>query len=451
MIAKNHSSVDIVIVGAGLAGLAAALECKKRNSSFVVLEARNRPGGRAHTIHMSDGYNIDLGAHWVSKNHTRVRELIKQFNLQSTPTYNSGQTIFEINGKIRKGAGLKPLTTLGKLDLYMLKTKLKKLIEKLPKGVPLTTPFSYELDKQTIYEFIQNNMFSKDGKEFYTMVIEEIFCSKTHEISVLDWIWCIKSTEEINYLLKAENEWIIEGAGGLAERMADTLGESIFYESAVERISYQEEDATIFTPTKQWKAKKVIVAAPPNLTTRIKFDPPLPPIRVQLSERSGMPSVIKMIIIYDKPFWRKARLNGKVFSPLLFSMDSSPPNKSKGVLTILITGENAIKLQGKSEMQRKQEIIKALVTFFGHKASAPLSIIEKNWAEDEWTRGGYGTHYGTGVLTHYGAGLFIPVSNTIYWAGTEAATVWRTYMEGAVQSGQDTANEVIDSLDFKNK
>lgn len=393
--------VDIVIIGAGMAGLAAALECKESNYSFVVLEARNRPGGRVYSIETNEGNTIDLGAHWIGVHHSRIKSLVNQFGLKTTSTYTDGKTIYNINGRIRKRLRLPPLSPLGIIDLYNLKRKINKLVSKLPYNEPLSPSLSIELDKQTIYEFIQKNMFTSEGKEFYTMVMEEIFCSKIYEVSALDFMLCIKSTGSINYLFKAEDEWLTEGAQELPKRMAESLGPFVYYNSAVERISYLKDYAYVYTNKKVWKTKRVIIAIPPNLTTRIDFVPPLPGNRVQLCERSGMPSVTKVVIIYEMPFWRDVGLSGKVFSnqfPFIFSMDSSPPNQSKGILTVLITGENARLLGRMSDTKRKLTIINSLVKLFGHKAANPISIYEKIWSEDEWTRGGYATHYATGVL-----------------------------------------------------
>lgn len=445
----NINDVDVVIVGAGLAGLAAALELKKKNYSFVVIEARNRYGGRLHSIVTDNGVTIDLGAQWVGSNHKRLKRLIADFDLHTTPTYTKGKTIFQVSGKKRNGKGkIPPLSPIGLLDMLNLKRKINKLIKQIPAKTPWTSLVAHELDKQTIDSFIQTNMFSQEGRTFYGMVVEEALCAKLYEVSALNLLWCIKTTDSGNYLLEAENEWIVEGAQVLADRIAESLGNNIIYHSPVEQIIYDKDFAIVHTANNCWKAQKVIIAIPPNLSTRIKFSPPLPAQRIQLSDRAGLASVIKMIFVYEQPFWRKDGLNGKVYSdqsPVKLIMDSSPPHGRKGVLTVLITGECA-RLMGTMEAStRQQKVIKALVYFFGTKASHPQSVYEKNWSEDEWTRGGYGTHFATGVLTQFGTALTEPVSS-LYWAGTETATEWRTYMEGAVQSGQNIAIEVISTI-----
>ncbi|WP_102348595.1 flavin monoamine oxidase family protein [Bacillus sp. Marseille-P3661] len=444
----NVYDVDIVIVGAGMAGLAAALECKKHQISFVVLEARNRPGGRLCSILTEDNITIDLGAQWVSTHHHRVKSLIKDFGLHTTSTFTKGQTLYQYNGKIKKSKSLPPLSPLGMLDLFMLKRKIKQLVKQLPDDVPLSSGLCYQLDKQTVAQFIQANMFSEEGRTFYKMSVEEVLCTKAEQVSLLDLLWCIKSTGFVNYLLEAEHEWIVEGAQTLAERVADFLGQSIFFNTPVEGISYGDKRTIVLTKEKDWCTKKVIITIPPNLTNEVKFHPPLPAKRIKLSECTNMPAVIKMVLVYPQPFWRNAGLNGKVYSnvsPVILTMDSSPPDGIKGILTVFISGDDAEIMSKYNSTKRKHKIIQTLVKFFGPKAGQPETIYEKDWSEDRWTQGGYGSHYTTGVLTKFGTALFERVSS-LYWAGTENATEWRTYMEGAVESGQRVANEIINEL-----
>ncbi|WP_134699382.1 FAD-dependent oxidoreductase [Ammoniphilus sp. YIM 78166] len=441
--------VDIVIVGAGMAGLSAALECQRNQCSFVVLEARDRPGGRIQTIRTKDGQVLDLGAQWVGANQSRLQALIDTYGLHTTPTYTRGKTIYEIKGKLREGGRLPPLSPLGALDLFLLKRKINQRIKRLPQYPWIHSPHAYEFDQQTIDQFIENNMFSQDAKAFYKMVIEDRMCCSMSEVSLLDLLFLVQSTGTDNYLMEAETEWIVEGAQSLAERMAQSLGSAILYSSPVLRISYGGRVTSVYTENQCWKTQKVILAVPPNLTTRIQFHPPLPALRAQLSERSGMPSVIKMAVLYPGPFWRSKGWNGRMYSnqePIMSTMDISPPNESTGILAVFITGKQAREMGRMTVGEREQKVIQSLTKFFGPQASQPQAFYEKIWSEEEWTKGGYATHYAPGVLTQFGHALFEPVSNRLHWAGTEAAMEWRTYMEGAVQSGQQIATEVIRSL-----
>ncbi len=444
---KPHkATVDIIIVGGGLAGLAAALECHKANCSFVVLEARDRPGGRIYSIHTDDGIPIDLGAQWIRHDHHRMRTLLRDFGLHTAPSYTKGQSIYDLKG--RRHVSTSPLSLIGMFDLFLFKLSVSKLIQQLPDGLPFPSKLATRLDQQSVEHFLENRLFSRQGRAYYKMITEEVLCTKATAVSALDLMWCIKATGSNNVLLEAEEEWIVEGAHALTQRIADSLSPNVYYQSPVENIWDQGHTVQVFTRNQCWIGQKVIVTVPPNLTHTIQFNPPLPAIRTQCCEQSIMPAVIKAAVVYSHPFWRQFGLNGKVLSnqgPLSFVMDSSPPYKRRGILTVILTGERALLMEPLDASARKQQVIQALVGYFGKQARNPLEYFEKVWTHDEWTRGGYGIHYPKGVLTKLGRALFDPVSS-IYWAGTEAATEWRMYMEGAVESGQRAAHHAMNAL-----
>ncbi|WP_332692563.1 flavin monoamine oxidase family protein [Halalkalibacter lacteus] len=448
-IMSNKKKVDIVIVGAGLAGLTAALELKKLNYSFVVLEARNRPGGRIHSTVTSDNVTIDLGAQWIGPHHKRMMRLIAEYGLQLIPTYRTGNTIYEMKGKRKKTKGKLPtLSPIAIADIMKMKRKIDKISRKVPFDTPWTSKLAQQLDKITLAEFIKTNSHTKAGMSFSKLLIEEALCANLYEVSALDFLWCIRAAGSIDHLLAAEDYWIAEGAETLINRIAESLGETIHLNQPVLRVMYDEKTVTVYTEKESWQAKKVIVTTPPNLLTRICFDPPLPASRVQLSERAGLPSVIKMICVYDQPFWREGGLSGTAYSdqnPVKLTIDSSPLDGRRGVLTVLIGGDSARQIESLPLESKQVEIKKALVRLLGEKAAFPIEMFEKDWSAEEWTRGGYGTHFATGVISQFGASLNSPIG-PIHWAGTETASEWRMYMEGAIQSAERVTVEVINAI-----
>jgi monoamine oxidase len=446
---NNRAKVDVVIVGAGLAGLTAALELKKKNCTFVVLEARNRVGGRVHTTFTGDNVTLDLGAQWVGPNHKKMMRLIAEYGLHLIPTYSKGKTIFDFNGKRKKTKGKVPtMSPFALADMANFKRKIDKIIRQIPSSSPWSSMLACQLDQMTLEEFIRTNLHSKSGKLFYRLLFEEALCAKLYEVSALDFLWYIKAAGSIDHMLLAEGYWITEGAETLVKRISESLRETIKLSQPVQRITYDEKTVTVFTENESWEAQRVIATIPPNLVTRIQFDPPLPASRVQLSERSGLPSVIKMICVYDRPFWRKSGFNGTAYCdqfPVMLTMDSSPEDENRGVLTVLIGGSSARKIETLPLELRKIKVKNTLRHLFGKKAAFPIEMFEKDWSADEWTRGGYGTHFAPGVISQFGAALTCPVG-PIHWAGTETASEWRMYMEGALQSGERVVNEVLKAI-----
>ncbi|WP_035663217.1 flavin monoamine oxidase family protein [Halalkalibacter akibai] len=439
---------DVVIIGAGLAGLTAAIELKKKKVPFVVLEARNRAGGRVYSLQKED-IQVDLGAQWISPHHKRMKKLLRKYDLHLVSTYRQGKTIYNFDGIIQQNTSPWPnMSVVERLDIWKMKKVLNDKSKSFEAKAPWEFKIAQELDKITVEQLINHHMYTSFGKSFYQLMLEEALCSKLFEVSALDLLWCIRAAGSVERLLTAEDLWIKEGVGTLVEKMARSLPGQIEYEQPVTSINSEFKETIITTSKQIWKAKKVILALPPNLLTHIKFIPILPVTRAQLNERAGLPSVMKMVFIFNKPFWRDVGLNGNVYSnegPIKLTVDTSPPLKNKGVLTVLITGESARLLSEKTIEQRKQTIIENLVHYFGEKAEDTLNIIEKDWSAEEWTRGGYGAHFSPGVLSQFGVTLSKPVG-PLHWAGTETATEWRMYMEGAVQSGERVAEEIVQAL-----
>ncbi|MFC0562442.1 flavin monoamine oxidase family protein [Halalkalibacter alkalisediminis] len=438
--------IDVVIIGAGLSGLVSALELKKHKIPFVLLEARSRAGGRIHTIESGEGVPVDLGAQWISPYHERVKKLVRDYGLRLVSTYREGKTIYDIDGVIEKTEKAWPSMSLfEQVDICHFKRELNKRSKKINSTQPWESQLARELDKKTVEEFLELHTYTPLAKSFYRLLLEEALCSKLYEVSTLDLLWCIRGAGSIERLLTAEDLWIEEGAECLVRKISESLNEQIRYDSPVKTITYEDNQAVVFTDQQTWKAKKVIVAMPPNLLTRIHFDPPLPANRAQLNERAGLPSVIKIIFVYERPFWREQGLSGMVYSNqglVKLTIDSSSPKSKNGVLTALVTGDSARKLSEKSSEMRKKEERENLVRFFGKEALQTREIHEKDWSAEEWTRGGYGTHFSAGIISQFGQTILPPIG-PLHWAGTETATEWRMYMEGAVQSGERAATEVI--------
>ncbi|MCL7748276.1 flavin monoamine oxidase family protein [Halalkalibacter alkaliphilus] len=446
---KGLNEVNVVIVGAGLAGLTAAHELKKRDVSFIILEARSRAGGRVYSTMSDENLPIDLGAQWIGPGQKRMMRLAEEYNLQLTPTFQKGKTLFHLRGKKNKTKGNMPkLSALATLNMMILKKKIDKLSKQIPANEPWTSELAKQLDKMTLEEFIQVHSHSNSASAYYRLIIEELLCAKLYEVSALDFLWCIKSAGSIDDLLAAESFWFKDGAGKLIDKLIEPLTEFIYFDHPVQRIIYEEKKAVVYARNQSWTTSEVIITIPPNFITNIHFDPPLPSDRVQLSERAGLPSVTKLIFIYDRPFWRELGLNGTAYSdqpPVNLTIDSSPEDGKRGILTVLIGSKSARDLASMKAEARHDLVKKALIRFFGKEAELPLRVFEKDWTADMWTHGGYGTHFPTGVISHFGPSLIEPVG-PIHWAGTETAFEWRMYMEGAVQSGERVVSEVLNRL-----
>jgi len=186
------------------------------------------------------------------------------------------------------------------------------------------------------------------------------------------------------------------------------------------------------------------VTVPPTLAGRLEYDPPLPSWRDQLTQRMPAGSVIKTYATYPEPFWRKDGLNGQAAAdagPVKVTFDNSPPSGRPGVLTGFLEGQDARAWARRSPAERREAVIGCFVRYFGDAAAMPDQYAERDWMAEEFTRGCYGAHFAPGTWTSYGQAWRAPAGR-IHWAGAECAPQWNGYMEGAVRSGEATAEAV---------
>jgi monoamine oxidase len=194
--------------------------------------------------------------------------------------------------------------------------------------------------------------------------------------------------------------------------------------------------------------QRVIVAIPPPLAGRLQYAPALPALRDQLTQRMPFGSVMKVIAIYDKPFWRDQGFTGQVVSdkgPAQVTFDNTPPEGSPGALMAFIEASTARQLNPVSKAELKAKVLDNFGTYFGDAARHPKAFYEKRWDNDIWHRGCPVCVTAPGVLLDYGTAIRKPVGR-IHWAGTETATYWNGYMDGAVRSGERAAAEVRPQL-----
>jgi monoamine oxidase len=440
---------DVVVVGAGLAGLTAARELTGAGLDVRVLEARDRVGGRTlnHSVGDRPEDVVELGGQWVGPTQLEVMALAEDLGLQTYPTHNEGKNLFEAKlGKVKRYSGTIPM--LGPLvmaDYGRADLRLKRLIKKVSPEAPWEAPKAEELDGQTFETWIRGATRTTTAREAIAMACHAVFAVEPSELSLLHVLFYAASAGGWDDLLDteggAQQDRIVGGSQLISLRMAEELGDRIQLSTPVRSIR-SDGDGVVVGDV---RARRVIVAIPPALAGRIEYDPILPGPRDQLTQRMPMGSVIKTMTIYDEPFWREEGLSGSAISlpgPAQVIFDNTPPNGSPGVLLGFLEADDARVLGRVSEAQRREAVVGGLARIFGPRASKPSGYVEKNWSAEPYSRGCYAGVLGPGGWTSFGTFLREPIDR-IHWAGTETATRWMGYFDGAVQSGKRAAAEVM--------
>lgn len=446
---------DVVVVGGGIAGLSAARAVAKAGRSVVVLEARDRVGGRTLNHEIGKGKVVEVGGQWVGPTQDNVLGLIDELGLKTFDTYIDGKSVYYRNGTRSLYDGVIPPTDNASLiDVLTTINELNAMAATVPVEAPWDAPRAAEWDGQTFETWLNASGISAEARELVELGIASVFAAEPRDLSLLFVAFYIAmAAGDFNYLIStaggAQEKRIVGGSQLISVKMAKQLGRSVRLEQPARTIRRGNGGVAVWTGSDTWFGRRVIVTVPPALIGGIRFQPSLPPNRAQLDQRMPMGTVIKCMGIYDKPFWRDQGLNGMATSnrgPVKLTYDNSPPDGSPGVLLGFIEGQAARDLADASKEKRQAAVIESFVRYFGAEAETGLrDYVDKSWAKDPWSRGCYGGFTPPGVLVGYRGTGKRPVGR-IHWAGTESASEWGGYMDGAIDSGLRAAGEVLAEL-----
>lgn len=437
---------DVAVVGAGLAGLTAARRLQEAGRSVTVVEARDRVGGRTLN-HDLDGQVVEVGGQWIGPTQDRILALVDELGLQTFPTYDDGSNLLLWGGRRRRYTGSIPRFGVGTLlDIGLTQLRLERLARTVPLDAPWEAPLAEELDSQTFWSWIQEHVRTEDARDAVEAVCEAIWSMQSKEVSLLHVLFYVRSAGGLDPLLDtgggAQQDRIVGGSQRICQVMAEGL--DVRLSSPVQRIEHDGRHVRVHGDG-QVAAGHVVVAVPPSLTGRITYDPPLPGRRDQMTQRMPLGSSIKVMAVYDTPFWRDFGLSGQALTdagPVRFTFDNTPPAGTPGVLLGFVEGHHARELDRLGPDERETAVIDAFAQLYGPRARRHRSYIERSWAQEPWTRGCYGCMFTPGGWTEFGDALRAPIGR-IHWAGSETATVWNGYMDGAVRSGERAAHEIL--------
>lgn len=445
---------EVAVVGAGYAGLSAARSLVHAGKEVMVLEARDRVGGRVYTQRLSDDFYVDLGGQWIGPGQDKIYGLCREFGIETFGTYNEGKNVIALQQKVKTYRGLIPKIDLP--ALLNLDFTLKKL-EKMARQIDLETPWliaeAERWDSQTLATFLDQNVHFRNARAVIDAGLETVYATSSAEISLLNALFYIRSGGSLNALLSIDNgaqqDRIKGGAQLPAEHMAKVFQDHMRFNAPVRQIQQDNEGVSIHYDGGTIRAKKVIVAIPPTLAAQIDYRPVLPPTRVQLMQRMPMGTVIKCCAIYERPWWRDLGYSGQVVAdpnlPFQTTFDNSPADGSKGVLLAFCLANRARPLLNLSMEERGRLVIDGLVKCFGSKAAQVEQYLDQSWAAEQWSGGCYVGLRSPGAWVAYGNALVEPCGH-IHWAGTETAREWNGYIEGAIRSGEDAAREVLSGM-----
>ena len=461
---RRVKRVDVVVVGAGLAGLTAARELVKAGRSVVVLEAAGRVGGRTLNHDLGDGQVVEVGGQFVGPTQDRILALARQVGAKTFPGYLDGPTAYIADGQVTRYDASGPLgdippDPLVLPDLAQMIARLNQLAASTPSDAPWTAPDAASLDAQTVGSWIKaNTVNAKRAAEVFDLFFNSFYGNRVGDVSLLFFLGQITGlgnertpgTLERGLASKggAQDSRIVGGSQIISIKVAEELGRRVVLSSPVRRIEQRGGRATVVSDRRTFDAARVIVAVPAPMVNEIRWDPVLPVAHDALRRRMALGTLAKVHAVYDEPFWRKdtgtwraVKIGGVVKE----MFDNSPPSGKPGILLGFLGGRAWREWIPRSAQERKQAILADFAQAFGPGALKPTNYFEQDWTQEPWIRGGPVSVLGTGTTTDFLPILTRPFRR-VHWAGTETSPHWNGYMDGAVRSGERAAAEVLDAL-----
>lgn len=454
--ADAQVDVDACVVGAGFAGLTAALRLSQAGKSVAVLEARDRVGGRTWTFGLGGGIAVDRGGAWLAPYNSAALALAAELGVGTYKTYVKGAHLLVGGGRIRRYTGLIPkISPMAVLAIAAAQWKVDRLAKSVPVDEPWKAARAAEWDARTVGEWLESTgIRSESGRDLFQMAVRGLFAAPDmRDVSLLNLLFLVKAHGSIEKLFSIEGgaqENLVEGGmGAFAERIAASLGDSVRLSSPVRSVV--QDDAGVAVSAGDGlsvRARYLVVAVPPALALGIGFDPPLASQRIELYRKAVAGMETKTVVVYDEPFWRGTGFSGQSAEPGSLgevTIDVSPSDAGYGSLACFMFGRVARDAAGLTEEDRRSGLLDSLASRFGPRAARPVEFVETSWWDEEWSRGCSMAHYPLGVLTSYGPLLTEPFGR-IHWAGTETATVSHGAVDGAIRSGERAAREVLAQL-----
>ncbi|MCX6498471.1 MAG: NAD(P)/FAD-dependent oxidoreductase [Arthrobacter sp.] len=473
---------DVVIVGAGPAGLTAARELRKAGLSVAVLEARDRVGGRTWTDTV-DGALLEIGGQWVSPDQTALLELLDELGLQTYSRYREGQSVYiGADGRRTLYSGESfPVSDATAAEMDKLTALLDSLAAEIGATEPWAHPKARELDTISFHHWLRANSADEEACNNIGLFIAGGMLTKpAHAFSALQAVLMAASAGSFSHLTDEDfilDKRVVGGMQQVSLLQAAELGDDVVLSSPVRTINWEGgasgettagdntagdnsvgenrasniagQRVTVVSDRATVNARFVIMAVPPNLYSRVSFNPPLPRRQHQMHQHQSLGLVIKVHAVYSTPFWREDGLSGTCFGADALVQevyDNTNHADPRGTLVGFVSDEKADAMFELSAGERRRAILASIADFLGEKALEPEVYYESDWGSEEWTRGAYAASYDLGGLHRYGKDQLAPVG-PIHWASSDLASEGYQHVDGAVRMGRRTAARIVAAAD----
>lgn len=440
---------DVVVIGAGLAGLTAARELTGAGFDVVVLEGRDRVGGRTCPGTLA-GVPVDRGASFVGPTQDAVLKLAADLGCQTAPTHTTGANLIRWRGRLHRYHGTIPkLGLIGLLDIGRIQWQFERIARTISITEPWTSEDAGKYDNISLGAWLRSVRATAGSHELMAIMSKVTWGAVPDQVSMLHALRYVKTSGGLDRMLDtaggAQQDHFPGGSHEMSARIAAELGDRIRLGAVVSRIEWSADAVAVTSSAGLVEARRAIVAIPPAHRLDIDIAPALPIGYQQLSQRWPQGALTKSYAAYPTPFWRAQGLSGQALSdrgPVFITFDVSPGPGGPGILLGFTDPHGFDALP---EDQRREQVLACFTALFGEQAAEPIDYLDQRWGAEEFAPGGPTAAVPPGSWTEFGPLLRTPVG-PLHWAGTETADEWTGFMDGAVRSGGRAAAEVAATL-----
>jgi monoamine oxidase len=450
--------VDVVVVGAGLAGLTTARRLVAAGHSVVVLEARDRVGGRTLNHDLGGGHAVEVGGQFVGPTQDHILALAEEVGAKPYKSTLPGENVYYADGIRRTYSGDIPPDPIALPDLALTIERLNRMSRSVPVDAPWAAADAVEYDSQTLHSWLRGNNVLPRARELVNVFLSSAYGGEASDASLLFtlyYIACFGNERNPGTLERgigqeggAQDSRFHGGSQLVSIRMAEQLDGRVVLNAPVRRIDQDDTGATVYSDAGTWRAARVVVAVPPPLAAKIDWAPVLPVQHQTLFGRLPLGTLMKVEAVYQRPFWRDAGLTGMAVNlegPVRSMFDNTPPSDGAPGVLMGFVGGHAWREYRDKPAERRKAALANFATTVGDRALSPVDYFEQDWTREPWTLGGPVSVANCGTVSDFGAAIRQPFKR-VHWAGTETAIYWNGYMDGAVSSGKRAAAEVQEQL-----
>lgn len=444
------TAYDTIVIGAGATGLTAAWRLTEAGQNVLVLEARNRVGGRLRTERHGDS-DFEIGGQWISPDQTALSALVEELGLQTYARYREGDSLYVNAGgeALRFGGDEMPVSDATNAAIDALTARLDELSAQMDPDRPWAHPEAATLDTVTFAQWLEQQTDDVEARDNVALYIGPAMLTKpAYSFSALQAVQMAASAGSFSNLVDADfilDRRVVGGLASVPRELAARLGDRVRLNCDVTGIERFDNRAIVHTGGEALEARHVILALPPTHVSRIRITPELPADHRHARQHQSFGLVIKVQPEYATPFWRDAGLSGTGFAPyeLVHEIyDNTIEGSSTGTLVGFVSDINADTLGRLTDDERRTLILESIAKYFGPQALEPITYVESDWQHQELTGGAYATSFAMGFLTRYGPYLREPVG-PLRFGSSDVAGHGYQHVDGAVRVGTALAEEIL--------